>query len=226
MIYSKLLKCMGFRFDNRSHLWHCSGCKVREQRRLFLCNQIFRGVQIAFLLACVFAFGCEASFDDLRPESEALIPEVPVPDDMGASQEDATTQPDAEREQDATASPDEGNNTIEDVEIASGTFEGRGSYSGSGSASIWKVGSSWEVRLGQDFEVDSVPGPVMVLTRESTLGSSIDASRGDIELGVLESDSGVSVFGLDQDPDDRLVLWVFCKPFGLEVARAQLQENE
>lgn len=196
-------------------------------------SQPFRYVQIAlFALACLLVVGCEASFEDLRPESEALVPQEPVPQDMGEEGEsDATgtdALPDEDVDSDGTAdangTADADDEDDEPTEIASGTFEGRGGYGASGSASIWKVGSSWEVRLNEDFVVDSVPGPVMVLTQGSSLGSSIDASRGDIELGVLESNQGISVFDIGTDPGDRFVLWVFCKPFGLEVARAQLEE--
>lgn len=191
-----------------------------------MCTQPFRYVQVAlFALACFFVIGCEASFDDLRPESEALVPQDPLPEDMGEESESDATGTDALPDDDVLPDDDADSDEGDDpVEIASGTFEGRGGYGASGSASIWKVGSSWEVRLNDDFVVDSVPGPVMVLTQGSSLGSSIDASRGDLELGVLESNQGTSVFDIGADPGDRFVLWVFCKPFGLEVARAQLEE--
>ena len=68
----------------------------------------------------------------------------------------------------------------------------------------------------------SVPGPVVVRASEDTLGSRLDPERGDLELGVLEQDRGASSYTLPFPPGPRTFVWVYCKPFGLEEARATL----
>ena len=56
------------------------------------------------------------------------------------------------------------------------------------------------------------------------LGTGIDEGRGDIELGPLLNLSGASTFEVPGDPGDRRNVWIYCKPFGVEMSIARLED--
>jgi len=167
-------------------------------------------------LACLFA-GCDASFEDLRPAG-ATTPLTDDPLAGGASSGGGETTGDTTTADAELPEPGEERLVLQGQMMDAG-------YAGEGTVSLFLLADgSWELRFEDDFAVDSVPGPVVVLSVEETLGSRIDPERGDLELGVLAQDTGASSYALPFPPGPRMVAWVYCKPFGLTVARALLME--
>ncbi|MEL6179047.1 MAG: hypothetical protein AAFS10_08840 [Myxococcota bacterium] len=169
------------------------------------------------LVWCAGALGgCEASFEDLRPGGEPLTVD-PLADDplTGNTTTDGSTSDDT-----TMVLPEPG----EELLVLQGQMEDQG-YDGEGTVSLYlQSDGTYVLRFGDDFLVDSVPGPVVVMTVEDSLGSRIDPERGDLELGPLERDSGPSSYALPFAPGPRMWAWVYCKPFGLDVSRARLME--
>lgn len=154
---------------------------------------------------------CDASFTDLRPESARGQP-VTRPDAGETGEPDPTPAP----------KPSPGEAAV----IAAGTWTGRASYRAGGSAQIVMLeDGNFEVRFSDDFTVSRVPGPVVVVSRRDTLGTSIRPEEGDIELGVQAQPSGAQRYRLPAGADDRRFVWIYCKPFGLEVGRAELVDR-
>ena len=151
----------------------------------------------ALLLLTPLTTACGADFVDLRPES-AINTDGPIEIDVPADDSGSV--------------------------LKRGTWEGRSDYFGRGSAEIrLDEDGSLAVVLSDDFEVSRVPGPVLVLSRREALGRTIEAGQGDVEIGTVGA-SGAQAFQIPAGTDDRSFVWVFCKPFGLEVARAALEE--
>lgn len=182
------------------------------------------------------AAGCEAKFKDLRPEGSSTGTTDPYADggfgdikdplagDTGSGGSDVdvveTDAVESDVPQADAAMMDAG-----DRLAAQGKFKPR-DYNGEGTASLYELaGGGWELRLGKDFKTESVPGPVVVLAKEKTLGKKLKPKRGDVDLGKLKSDSGASTYKLPFPPGPRRVVFIYCKPFGLEVSRAILQDQ-
>ena len=66
-----------------------------------------------------------------------------------------------------------------------------------------------------------VPGPAIALSPRNPLGGSVDADE--LDLGALDSNSGAQAFALPGAPDEYGFVWIWCKPFGLDVAYAQME---
>jgi hypothetical protein len=111
-------------------------------------------------------------------------------------------------------------------QLGGGTFIGRAGHLGSGSVALFDYPSQdlLEIRFGADFFCSDVPGPVVVLTARDDLGTSLDALSGDLEVATLKSTSGAQSYFLhgSQVAGTRDNVFVFCKPYGLEVAKAAL----
>jgi hypothetical protein len=153
--------------------------------------------QVRWLLLICLA-GCDAHFVDLRPAAEA------APDLGGAGFPTATDLPPA------------------GGVFARGTFTGRAGHGGSGTATLERTSDgSVELVFGDDFSVTAVPGPVVVLTAREELGTTIAAS--DLEIGVLSLTVGAQRYRLANGDGGRRNVFVFCKPFGVEVAKADLE---
>ncbi len=103
------------------------------------------------------------------------------------------------------------------VPLARGSFEGRAGHSGAGTAEL----SAGELRFAADFAVSAVPGPVVVVTTRDALGTKIDPAT-DLDLGPLRATTGAQSYALADTT--RRYVFVFCKPFGVEVARALLED--
>lgn len=113
---------------------------------------------------------------------------------------------------------------MEEMTLLQGSFEGIGSYTGSGQTSIVRRSDGGlEVRFLDDFVTSSVPGPVVVLTNRASIGSRIDPGQGDLEIAPLENTRGAQVYRIPEAGADVGYVWIFCKPFGVEIARAPLQ---
>lgn len=168
----------------------------------------------------LFAAGCEASFEDLRPEQtdasilivdagfvDAGRPAVEMDGGSGAPGLDAGSE-----DRDSTG----------EVVLSAGAWTGRSDYRATGVAEIVRSpdGQS-ELRLSDDFSVSSVPGPVLVLSFRDRIGSSLDPGQGDVELGPFQRD--LLSYAIPAGADDRLYAWIYCRPFRIEVARAALE---
>ena len=106
--------------------------------------------------------------------------------------------------------------------LASGSFGGRAGHSGQGTASLVRdADGSERLVFGGDFSVSGVPGPEVVLTSRDSLGTSIDPAT-DLDLGPLQSAAGAQSYPLADD-EGRRRAFIFCKPFGVEVALAVLE---
>ena len=152
----------------------------------------------ALLVALVVAGGCRARFVD---EGAARAASVGLGDLTGADLGAA-------------------------IAAGSGTFIGRAGHLGSGSVALldYPAQDLIELRFGADFFCSDVPGPVVVLTARDDLGTSLDALAGDLEIATLKSTSGAQSYFLRGSDvvASRDNVFVFCKPYGLEVAKAAL----
>jgi len=109
--------------------------------------------------------------------------------------------------------------------LARGAFTGRAGHNGAGTAELRQLADgSVELGLGADFSVSAVPGPVVVLTSRSELGTTILPSAGDFELGPLRENNGAQTYPVPGGDGGRRIAFVFCKPFGVEVARTLLSQ--
>lgn len=194
---------------------------------------------------------CEANFRDLRPEDavdpvtrdtgppsgdadrrDTLSDTEPVDTfssddsevDPGGDAGD-TGVPSDGMERDTASDPDTGTDTGGASErlVAEGTFESR-DYEAKGTVQLYELpDGSWELRLGSDFEAESTPGPVVVLTRRETMGADIKPDQGDKELGALRSNAGADRYEVPGGPGSRRNAFIFCKPFGGEIGRAIME---
>lgn len=155
-----------------------------------------RGAMLAVALA---GAACEAAFEDLRPGD--------LDGDGGF----------------AAGRLDEAPEAVGETVVATGRFTGRDGHFGTGGATLGLGDDGvWRLRFGRDFVVTPVPAPVVVLSRDDDLGPRLGAD--DLQLAVLSRDRGEQAYRLSGEPGDRRVVWVFCKPYGVEVARAILDE--
>lgn len=108
--------------------------------------------------------------------------------------------------------------------LAVGRFEGRAGHAGRGGARLVEIGGAGgrlALRFDDDFDVSPVPGPVVVLTSRTTLGTALGGA--DRELGVLGAPRGAQEYAVVGGDGGARVAFIFCKPFGVEVARALLE---
>jgi hypothetical protein len=153
----------------------------------------------------VLCAGCSANFVDQRPPRD-LSPLPDLAGDLASS--------------DLAAQPDLASATRV---IARGTFVGRAGHSGAGTGSLVMGPSGLTVEMAGDFAVSNAPGPEVVLTSRANLGTSIDTSV-DLDLGPLDSPTGAQSYAVADD-GGRRNLFIFCKPFGVEIALAPLQDQ-
>jgi hypothetical protein len=163
--------------------------------------------------------GCDASFVDQRPGDDALPLDSRLGD--GGSIADAVLSGD----NGLPGQPDAGTDGVSGPTVyARGAFSGRSDYQGVGQAELVRRGDVIELRFSDDFATSAVPGPVVVLSSRPDMGSAIRGDLGDVELGVLKSTSGAQTYPLPGGDEGRRYAWIYCKPFGVEVARAQMED--
>jgi hypothetical protein len=159
------------------------------------------GRSFAVVSSLIFLLGssaCDATFNDLR--------------DLSAPQDRVRRAPG-------------GTNTSTNTRVlARGLWEGRAGHAGAGTAELVEFDDgALELRFLEDFTSSGVPGPVVVLSSRESLGRNLDGDE-DLELGVLDASRGAQNYSVPILDDGRRVAWVFCKPFGVEVARAVMAE--
>jgi hypothetical protein len=166
-------------------------------------------------------FGCDAIYEDLRPTTAPTRP----PSDGGGADGGGALDGGAPVGGGDAAAVADGGATPEP--LARGTWRGRTGYSASGTVTLERApDGALHVRFEDDFDSQSVPGPVVVLSTRSELGSAIDPAAGDLELGVLESPRGPQRYAAPPEAVGALYAWIYCLPFGVEVARAPLAPVE
>jgi hypothetical protein len=108
------------------------------------------------------------------------------------------------------------------TELGSGRFVGRAGHVASGTVTLIDHSGTLEIQLGDDFGVSDVPGPVLVLSPRDSLGTAIDPVAGDLEVATLASPQGAQAYMMPLAGTAPPNVFVFCKPYGLEVGKAQV----
>ncbi|MEM7677267.1 MAG: hypothetical protein AAF449_14800 [Myxococcota bacterium] len=176
------------------------------------CNGRWRGLVLGLTLVPLTA-ACDAQFVDLRD-----------PSNKSSFDGGIVLRSDAGVVTDGGDSADDGGGAVSVGIVKEGVWTGRSDYRASGQATIERLDNGQvQLRFSSDFSVSRVPGPVVVLSYRQDIGRNIDPSQGDVELGRLLRNSGSQTYPVPAGVDDRLFAWVYCKPFGLEVGRAELE---
>jgi hypothetical protein len=158
-----------------------------------------RAVGIGILTAVFVLSGCDASFTDLRMDAGG-VPEIVAGYDGGVS----------------------GTELV----LGRGAVSGRAGHNGAGTASLVQHDDgSLEVRFASDFAVSNAPGPLVVLSSRESLGSALDPAADQV-LARLSKPSGAQSYPVEGDDVGRRIVWVFCDPFKVEIARAILEEAQ
>lgn len=109
---------------------------------------------------------------------------------------------------------------------ARGTFSGRDGHIGEGGAALaLRADGATVVRFDPSFRTSSAPGPVVVLASRDKLGTSIDPDQGDLEIAALDSPIGVQEYVVTPCDGGRRFVFVYCKPYGVEMALAPLMDG-
>lgn len=174
--------------------------------------------------ALVALFGCDAIYTDLRPQAGA-DGGLPV---LDAFTTDADLDPGADASVPDGGSPSDGGTPADAGDTSGvtlvGTFEGRGGYDAAGTATLRPSGSELELVLSDDFASAAVPGPVVVVTSRSAIGTSLTAE--DTVVARLDGDSvrGGNTFAVPlAEAPSPAYAFIYCEPFGVETARAALE---
>lgn len=155
---------------------------------------------LSALFIPVVLTACQAQYTDLRSQSERL----------------------------SSAQQGQSEFTVEDAgdcsAIATGRFTGLRNYEVSGGVTLEACAVGYKLRFDSDFDSDSIPGPVVLLSTRDDVTNDISPERGDVELGELTSRGGEQeYFGTVGDPNGFTRAWVYCKPFTVAVGVATIQ---
>lgn len=108
--------------------------------------------------------------------------------------------------------------------LARGDFTGRAGHLGVGGASLVRLmDGRVELRFDALFATSHVQGPVVVLSGRTDLGTMLDPV--DQQLGTLRSFDGEQSYPVRGGDRGRRSAFVYCVPYGLEVARALLRDE-
>jgi len=109
--------------------------------------------------------------------------------------------------------------------LAAGTFEGRAGHFGAGDGQLYRRADGVvEVRFSANFSSSGVPSPVAYLTSRADMGNTIDA-QADVEIGIPKA-SGAQSFVVPAGKEvGRRNLFVYCRSFRVEVAKAPLVDR-
>lgn len=150
------------------------------------------------------ATACDATFTDFRP-----------PAVRGGDAGDAP---------DSGVDPPDGEGLIR--VLATGTFEGRAGHNAEGHVSLVELpGGSRELRFADDFSSSGAPGPIVLLSGRESLGTEVDPAL-DLNLGTHKSTRGAQSYPVPVSDDMRRIAWIYCVPYGVEIARAIMMEEE
>jgi hypothetical protein len=159
--------------------------------------------------------GCDAVFVDRR--SPAEIPTPPELPDLAAIDLSGLDLSGLDLAGADLSSPEQ--------LLAAGTFMGRAGHFGSGDGQLYRRADGViEVRFGANFNSSGVPSPVAYLTSRADMGSTIDP-QADVEVGIPKA-SGAQSFVVPAGKEvGRRHLFVYCRSFRVEVAKAQLVDR-
>jgi hypothetical protein len=107
--------------------------------------------------------------------------------------------------------------------LAAGAFVGRAGHFGTGEARLSRLADGrLQLDFDDSFAITDVPGPEVLLTARGDLGATVSAD--DLDLGLLVRAEGAQSYTVPLvELDARRNVFVYCRPFGLEVAKATLQ---
>ena len=152
------------------------------------------------LVLLLLAAACSAHFVDERPASEREAARTPDLAGLDLDFSDAG------------------------VVVGRGRFAGRDGHLGVGGASLFQRDDGLaELRFDEQFACSDVPGPVVVLTTRDSLGTRVDPSQGDLPVGPLQASSGAQRYLIVSSLGGRRRVFIYCKPYGLEVAVAGME---
>lgn len=181
------------------------------------------------LTLLLFAFGCEAIFTDLSPPPDGDISLDAATDSSVPDSNTADAGPNTGPSTDVGPDMDSGPVPVDagpssPVLLGSGTFEGRGGYPASGSVRLEQLAAGeYQVVVSDDFSSAAVPGPVILVTPRDAIGTRLSAE--DINVTALSAEqiagAGTYTFSAGSVPDDAYI-FIYCEPFGVETARAEL----
>ncbi len=105
------------------------------------------------------------------------------------------------------------------VATVAGSFVGRNGYSASGAVTAGTDGSGTFVRLESDFQTQSGPGLHVYLSQSGMRAEDF------VDLGELKATTGTQVYEVPVgvDPIDFSHVLIYCKPFSVVFASAQLE---
>lgn len=168
----------------------------------------------------VWVSACDATYEDDRSDAGVSRGNDAVAADLAVARTDAVAEGGGSVAADTgilEASPGA-------ATVLRGLMMGRRSYNASGAVELELTPERRVLVFGDDFTVQAVPGPVVVLSKRESLGTSIRPDLGDLELGELQMLRGSQSYALPASQDGPWdYAWVYCKPFTVEIARAKLE---
>ena len=164
---------------------------------------------VGLILFASMVVGCGAEFEDLRPTGSA----VPDPVSDGPISDNPEPPP----------SNDNPDNLTPGV-LAMGTVSGTGGYTGTGTVFLnRREDGALEIEFSSDFSFSGVPGPVLVLNRRDRVGRRLEA--GDLRIGPFSSTSGAQTYLVPEEAANTTWVWIWCEPFGVDIAFAVLEPS-
>lgn len=172
------------------------------------------------VLAAAWYLGSPLFLDEEVDEAFPLAASAEIPDDMTIEEVEA------EMEEAADAEPkvmdDDMPETGEPVAVLSGGFFGAdAAHQGSGVATIYELADGSHVLRFEDFDVTNGPDLHVLL---STSADPLDDLAEYVDLGELKGNIGNQNYELpaDVDPADYQSIVIYCQPFHVVFAAAQL----
>ena len=168
--------------------------------------KIAKFARAIFPFFVIVIFGCNANYKDLGAGENEILPS-----DAGAGIE--------------AGSFDAGVDSGGDGVLSTGTWSGQAGYSASGTVSLLLRNGVRRLEFSDDFRVSSVPGPFVVVSTRPSLAGDVSAQMGDVTIAALSSNRGAQSYNIPSEVDAFAYVWVYCQPFTVEIARAQLMEQ-
>ena len=171
--------------------------------------------RILALALLVGTVGCEAAFKDLSSASNETMEDGGVDGGVDAGSDSGL--PDAG---DMDMDMDAGPSSV----VAMGPWEGESGYSASGTVSVVEANGQRRLEFDEDFDSSGVPGPFVVVSTRDNLSNGVSAVMGDVTIAALMSRSGAQSYDVPSEVGEFNYVWVYCQPFTVEVARAELTD--
>jgi hypothetical protein len=108
------------------------------------------------------------------------------------------------------------------VVLRGGELSGRQGHLGEGRVALVQDGDAYALVFSEDFRSTPVPEPIVIFTLRESVGSAPDENAGDVVISTLLRASGAQAYAVPSASVGLRYVHVFCEPFGVEVARADL----